>query len=161
MVDSSLKHNKDFVNDFFDFLGEIMTKYDHSLIVGDLNVHVCCLDKITADDFLNLTDSFNLVQSGLTQELGHTLDLVLSYGIPVLNLEICHIMNPVTADQFSADFSQNYVMPETVCNNTEELCSWIDSMAPLKTRQPKTKSGPWLKDKTPAVTHKCHRAESK
>ena len=43
-----------------------------------------------AKDFLNHVDSFNLVQSvsGPTQERGHTLDLVLSYGLPVLHLEI-------------------------------------------------------------------------
>ncbi len=42
-------------------------------------------------DFLCLIDSFNLVQSvsGPTQERGHTLDLVLSFGLPVRNLEIC------------------------------------------------------------------------
>ena len=53
---------------------------------------VCCSDKPMAKGCLNhLIDSFNLVQSasGLTQEHGHTLDLVLSYGLPVFNLEIC------------------------------------------------------------------------
>lgn len=40
---------------------------------------------------LRIIDSFNLVQSvtGPTHERGHTLDLVLSYGLPVFNLEIC------------------------------------------------------------------------
>ena len=68
-----------------------MPKYDRVLIVGDFNVHVCCPDKSVAKDFLNLIDSFNLVQSvsGRTQENGNTLDLVLSYGLPVFNLEIC------------------------------------------------------------------------
>ena len=44
-----------------------------------------------AKAFLNLIDSFNLVQhvSGPTQEHGHTLELVLLYGLPVLNLDIC------------------------------------------------------------------------
>ena len=42
-------------------------------------------------DFLSLIDSFNLVQcvSGPTHEHGHTLDLVLSHGLSVSNLEIC------------------------------------------------------------------------
>ena len=67
-----------------------MAKYD-CVLVGDFDVHACCLDKPMAKDFLNLIDSFNLVQymSGPTEEHGHTLDLVLSYGLPVLNLEIC------------------------------------------------------------------------
>ena len=76
-------------NNFHTF--EIMPKHDHVLIVGDFNVHVCCPDKPMARGFLSLIDSFNLVMSvsGPTQEQGHTLDLVLSYGLPVFNLETC------------------------------------------------------------------------
>lgn len=67
-----------------------MSKYDRVLIVGDLNIHVCCPNKLLARDFLNLIDAFNLVQSvsAPTHEHGHTLDLVLSYGLPVCNVEI-------------------------------------------------------------------------
>uniref|UniRef100_A0A8P4K1H9 Reverse transcriptase domain-containing protein n=1 Tax=Dicentrarchus labrax TaxID=13489 RepID=A0A8P4K1H9_DICLA len=183
-----------------DFLAEIMPKYDRVLIVGDFNVHVCCPDKPMAKGFLNLIDSFNLVQSvsGPTQEHGHTLDLVLSYGLPVFNLEICdavfsdhmpvlfeaalachtvkpraaarccRIINPSTAVQFSVAFNQNSIFPESVCS-TEELSSWfhstcqtvLDTVAPLKSRQPKTKSEPWLNDMTHAVRRECRRAERK
>ncbi len=122
------KYNKDFINDFFDFLAGIMPKYNRVLVVGDFDIHVCCPTKPLVKDFLNLTDSFNLVRSvtGPTQEHGHTLDLVLSCGLPVGNavfsdhmpvlFEIslpCHIVilcaparccpmfNPSTAVQFS------------------------------------------------------------
>lgn len=66
-------------------------KYDCVLIGGDFNVHVCCPDKPMAKDFLNLIDSFSLMQSvsGPTHERRHTLDLVLSYGLPGLKIEIC------------------------------------------------------------------------
>uniref|UniRef100_A0A3Q2VJF3 S1 RNA binding domain 1 n=1 Tax=Haplochromis burtoni TaxID=8153 RepID=A0A3Q2VJF3_HAPBU len=49
------------------------------------------------EDFLSLIDSFSLAQfvSGPTQKQGHTLDLVQSLGLPVLNTEIC--------DTFSCD----------------------------------------------------------
>lgn len=42
-------------------------------------------------DFINLIDSFNLMQSvtGPTHEKGHTLDLILSYGLDVAVSEIC------------------------------------------------------------------------
>ena len=48
---------------------------------------MCCPDKPLAKDYLNLIDSFNLVQSvaGSTHEHGHTVDLVLS----VDSLHIC------------------------------------------------------------------------
>lgn len=113
--------------------------------------------------FLNLIDSFNLVQSvsGPTQEHGHTLDLVLSYGLPVLNLEICdavfsdhmpvlfetalachtvkpraaarrcHMINPSTAVQFSVAFSQNSITPESVLH-TDELTVGHGFIPPAK-----------------------------
>ena len=84
-------YNKDFLTDFSEFLADIMPKYDWALIVGDCNIHVCCPENPLARDFLNIIDSFNLVQSvlGPTHEHDHTLDLVISYGLPVLNLEVC------------------------------------------------------------------------
>ncbi len=107
----------------------------------------------------------------------HILDLVLSHGLPVFNFEICdslfsdqmpvllevalgcntiklcavaprcRIINPSTAVQFLAVFSQNSDIPES---DTEALISWflntcqtaIDAEVPLKTRQPKAKSEP-------------------
>ena len=85
-----LKYNKDFINDFSAFLADIMPNYDCVLIVGDFNVHICCSDNHLEKEFLNVIDCFNLVQSvsGPTQERGHTLDLVLSYGLSVYNLEV-------------------------------------------------------------------------
>lgn len=67
-----------------------MPKYDRVLIVGDFIIHVCCPSRPLVKDFLNLIDSFNFVQSvtGPTQEHGHTLDLVLSCGLPVFNIEV-------------------------------------------------------------------------
>lgn len=66
-----------------------MTTCDRILILGDFNIHVCCPSNALAKDFLNLINSFNLVQSvtGPTHEHGHTLDLVLSYGLSVCECE--------------------------------------------------------------------------
>lgn len=164
------KYNKDFVNDFSDFLPEIMPKYGCALIVGDY-VHLCCPDKLMAKDFLNLVDSFNFVQSvsGLLQEHRHTLDFVLFYGLPVFFATICDVVFsdhmpelfdvalvcntikpqflgavislnlPLFFDQFLAVFSQNRVIPDTMCNDEEDLSSWfnstcqtvLDSVAPV------------------------------
>ncbi len=195
------RYNKDFINDFSAFLADIMPKYDHVLIVGDFNIHVCCPDNPMVKDFLCLIDSFNLVQSvsGPTQERGHTLDLVLSFGLPVRNLEICdavfsdhmpvlfdialacntvetraairpcRIINPSTAVKFTSVFSQNCAIPQSICNDSEALSSWLhstcqtvmDTVAPLKIRQPKTKFEPWLNDTVRAVRRECRRAERK
>ncbi len=77
------KFNKDFIHDFSELLGDMSLKFDKFLIVGDFNIHVCCPADPLVKDFLNIIDSFNLEQSVKvpTHEHGHTLDLVLSYGI--------------------------------------------------------------------------------
>ncbi len=36
------KPNKDFTNEFANFLGGIVTQFDRHLIVVDFNIHVCC-----------------------------------------------------------------------------------------------------------------------
>lgn len=70
-----------------------MPRYGSVLIVGDFNIHICCLNTPLTNDFLNLIDSFNFVQSvkGPTPEHGHTLDLVLSSGLTLCDTEICNI----------------------------------------------------------------------
>ncbi|KAI2646105.1 RNA-directed DNA polymerase from mobile element jockey [Labeo rohita] len=133
------KYNKNFIQDFADFVAGIALNYDRFLIVGDFNIHVCCESKPLAKDFLSLIDSFNLMQSvtGPTHEKGHTLDLVLSYGLCITVSEICdtcisdHLpvlftavvpnsgistcdsarsvraINPLTASQFSSAFKNS------------------------------------------------------
>ncbi|XP_013859206.1 RNA-directed DNA polymerase from mobile element jockey [Austrofundulus limnaeus] len=86
----SPKTTRGFISELSDFLTGIFLKYDRVLILGDFNLHVCCPDKPLVHDFLNLIHSFNLVQNvvGPTHQQGHTLDLVLSHGLSVLNPEI-------------------------------------------------------------------------
>ncbi|XP_013881019.1 uncharacterized protein LOC106530015 [Austrofundulus limnaeus] len=79
------------LSEFADFLSMIVLDYDQILFVGDFNIHICCKNKPLASDFLNLISSFNFTQivSGSTHEKGHTLDLVLTYGLHGEVREIC------------------------------------------------------------------------
>ncbi|XP_026176392.1 uncharacterized protein LOC113138288 [Mastacembelus armatus] len=152
-------YNKDFINDFSDFLSEIMPNYDRVLILGDFNIHVCCPDKPLVKDFLNIADSFNLVQSviGPTHKQGHTLDLVFSFGLPVLNLEIgdpafsdhmpvlfevgfstrtvkipaparrCRALNSSSAGCFSAAFECLGPPPASISAHCDDLTTWFYS----------------------------------
>ncbi len=54
-------------------------------IFGDFNIHVCCSSSWFTSDFIKLLDSFDLTQymKQPTHDKGHTLDLVLSYGLCV------------------------------------------------------------------------------
>ncbi len=82
--------NKEFLNEFAQFMSEIVTSYDRILILGDFNIHVCCDSKPLSKDFLRLLDSFDFVQwvSGPTHAQEHTLDLILSRGVSVLDIKI-------------------------------------------------------------------------
>ncbi len=84
------KYNRDFIKDLSDFLAGVMTNYDRILCVGVFNVKVSCPSKPLAKDFTDLIDAFNFVQyvSRPTQEHGHTLDLVLSHDLPILNVQV-------------------------------------------------------------------------
>lgn len=80
------KYNKDFINYFSDFLAEIVPKYDRILTVGDLNIHVCCPNKPMVKHFLDLVDSFNLLQSvaGPAHEHRHTLRIYFCHVVYLL-----------------------------------------------------------------------------
>ncbi len=84
------KPHKDFLADFSAFLSGIIPNFDRFLILGDFNVHVCCPSNLLAKDFISLIDSFDLVQlvKSPTHSHGHTLDLVLSRGFSVLDIEL-------------------------------------------------------------------------
>lgn len=59
--------------------------YDRTLLLGDFNIHVCCPDRSLVSEFCNVLDSFGFTQymNQPTHVRGHTLDLIMSYGIPV------------------------------------------------------------------------------
>lgn len=80
------KCNKEFIL----FLFNIVSRWDRLLILRDFNVHLCCLSKPLAKEFLCLSESLNLswLVFSPTHNLGHTVDLVLSHGFPIINLRV-------------------------------------------------------------------------
>lgn len=60
------------------------------ILVGDFKLHIDDTSNSSASDFLNITESFNLVHpvSGLTQNHGHTLDLVFTLGLDLNNVSM-------------------------------------------------------------------------
>lgn len=104
------KFNKDFIQQFSDFLSGLVSRGDRLLIIGDFNIHVCCPSKPLVNDFLLLTESLNLVQyvTDPTHNKGHTLDLVFSYGFSVFNLEI---LDSGISDHYSLIFESVFTCP--------------------------------------------------
>lgn len=79
------RYNKHFIQQFSEFLSHIVP--NNILILGDFNIHVCCLDKPMVSEFLQLVDFTQFVTSP-THEQGHILDLVLSLGLPISNIDV-------------------------------------------------------------------------
>ncbi len=81
---------KDFINEFTAFMGDCITKYNNILLLGDFYIHVCCQSKPLEIEFLSLIDSFNMVQlvKDPTHTHGHTLDLVLSHGFSITDVQV-------------------------------------------------------------------------
>lgn len=84
------KYNRDFVNDFADLLGDTVLKFDKILLLGDFNIHVCCASDSLSIEFISLIHSFDFRQfvTGPTHVRSHTLDLVLSHGVSVKDIEV-------------------------------------------------------------------------
>lgn len=96
------RYIKDFIQQFSEILSHIVPICDNILILGDLNVHVCYPDKPMVSEFLQLVDSFNLIQfvTSPTHEQGHILDLVLSLGLPISNIDVYNYCLPVIFNVF-------------------------------------------------------------
>lgn len=75
------------------FLSGILPRFDSILIPGVFYIHVCCYQKCLVKDFPYLIDSCNVVQSvrDPTHDHRHTLDLVLSCGLQLRDIDICKL----------------------------------------------------------------------
>lgn len=82
--------NNDFLIEFSNLLGELIPRFDYILVLGDFNIHLCCPTKPLVTEFKNLIDSFDFVQwvQEPTHTHGHRLDLVLSHGFRLSDIEI-------------------------------------------------------------------------
>lgn len=112
--------NKDFLNEFAEFVGDLVTRHDRILILGDFNIHVCCDSKPLSKEFLNLIASFDLEQwvSGHTHIQGHTLDLILSRGLLISDISI---ITTGMSDHFPILFS----LPLNAATHKHHTCSWM------------------------------------
>ena len=121
------KPNKDFIKEFTDFLSDFITSYDHLLILGDFNIHVCCPDEPLVKEFCHIIDLFGLVQhiNQPTHILGHTLDLILSYGFSVDNV---FIEDASFSDHKPIVFNVNLPNPLSVAKSPGRFSRYINSL---------------------------------
>lgn len=87
------------------------------MIVGDFNIHIDDVSDKFAIVFINITESFNLIQyvTGPTHIRGHTLDLVFSCGL--------NIGSVLSEDIFISD--HNCISFDLFCNVDSPSCSRV------------------------------------
>ncbi len=80
----------DFLKEFADFLSDLLVNVDKALIVGDFNIHVDNTNDALGLAFTDLINSFGVKQNvtGPTHRLNHTLDLIISHGIYLTDIDI-------------------------------------------------------------------------
>jgi len=117
---------KDFISEFTAFMGECVTNYCNILLLGDFNIHVCCQSKPLTMEFLNLIDSFNMVQwvKDPTHSHGHTLDLVLSHGVFITDVQV---FKTLISDHMPVMFSMS--LPPTR-SHISSIAQWTRSFSP-------------------------------
>ena len=95
----------EFLTEFSEFLSGLVLSTDKVIIVGDFNIHVDVENDSLSSAFMSLLDSIGFSQcvDRSTHCFGHTLDLVLSYGIEIEHL-IVFPQNSVLSDHYLLTF---------------------------------------------------------
>ncbi len=88
----------DFLKEFADFLSDLLVNVDKALIVGDFNIHVDNTNDALGLAFTDLINSFGVKQNvtGPTHRFNHMLDLIISHGIDLTDIDIVPQSDDVT-----------------------------------------------------------------
>lgn len=83
-------HHTDFLREFADFLSKLVVTIDRALIVRAFNIHIDNTKHSLGLAFMDILNSFCVRQSvtGPTHNRKHTLDLILSCGLDINNIDI-------------------------------------------------------------------------
>ncbi len=110
-----------------------MVNVDKALIVGDFNIHVDNTNDALGLAFTDLINSFGVKQNviGPTHHFNHTLDLIISHGIDLTDIDIVPQSDDVT-DHFLVPCmlhitANNYMAPRyhpgrTIVPATKDRC---------------------------------------
>ncbi len=88
----------DFLKEFADFLSDLLVNVDKALIDRDFNIHVDNTNDALGLTFTDLINSFGVKQNVTrpTHRFNHTLDLIISHGIDLTDIDIVPQSDDVT-----------------------------------------------------------------
>lgn len=74
-----------FLTEFCDLLSSIHTRFDTCVLIGNFNIHIDRLANTRPKEFLELLNCMDFKQhvNTPTHKHGHTIDLVVSYGLNI------------------------------------------------------------------------------
>ena len=161
----------------------IHTTYNRILITGDFNLHVDNTSDPVSRVFLNLLNCLDFKQhvAQPTHSRGHTLDLVITFG---LSVDVSSVVDLAVSDHYcvflpvrtvrkrdlTSEVAANFIqilqstpaeILPTPCdfmvdNFNSNLKSTLDSVAPLLTKTIKKKpTPPWRNEETEKKLQEC------
>uniref|UniRef100_A0A9J8DEF0 Reverse transcriptase domain-containing protein n=1 Tax=Cyprinus carpio carpio TaxID=630221 RepID=A0A9J8DEF0_CYPCA len=88
----------EFLKEFGDFLSDMLVTADKALMFGDFNIHIDNTNDALGLAFTNLLNCFGVKQNvtGPTHRFNHTLDLIISHGIDLTDIDIVPQSDDVT-----------------------------------------------------------------
>ena len=98
--------------------------HDRLLVLGDFNIHVCCPDKPMVKECCHLLDSLGFMQhiNQSTHVLGHTLDLILSHGLSIDNV---NVEDAYLSDHKPIVFNVNISDPQCTAKSPDRYARYI------------------------------------
>lgn len=98
------QYSSSFISEFSEFLSIIHTTYNRILITGDFNLHVDNTSDPVSREFLNLLNCLDFKQhiTQPTHSRGHTLDLVITYG---LSIGVPSVVDLAVSDHYCVFFN--------------------------------------------------------
>ena len=138
------QHSTSFISEFSELLSVIHTTYNRVLIAGDFNLHVDNISDTMSREFLNLLCCLDFKQhvAQPTHNRGHTLDLVITYG---LSAGVSSVVDLAVSDHYCVYFNiasfnpqdapvrtvrKRYLTSEVAANFIEILQSTPDDVLP-------------------------------
>ena len=114
------ENRTDFIREFYSFLEYLMTNFTYFLICGDFNIHINKPKDSFTSDFMDILNTFSLVQSVQepTHVCGNTLDLII-HDPTVLTICDINVEIPDKSDH-SVIFFQMYCNIDR--NQKKEIC---------------------------------------
>lgn len=107
------KRNALFISEFSEFLSILHNSYDMIILAGDFNLHIDNLLDPLSTDFLNILNVMDFTQNimHLTHNRGHTLDLVITYG---LSTSVSSVVDLAVSDHYCVFFEiTSFIQLET------------------------------------------------